>query len=158
MTGRNGKTTADRAERVDLVAEQLLARAAVLVRLLVRQVRSQEASRTEMEVLSLLREGPRRITELSDLEGVAQPTMTLLVGRLQDKGWVRRERLPEDGRVVMVSLTEEGSAAYQRLHAQFMAAMRIDLEELSDGELEELSAAARTLGSFVDGLQRRSGR
>src|SRR5882762_6000235 len=86
----------ERAERVDYIAEQLPSRAAILVRLLVKQVRSRDISRTEMEVLSILREGPRRITELTELEGIAQPTMTLLVTRLQEKGWVQREGLAED--------------------------------------------------------------
>src|SRR6202045_39129 len=104
---------AERGERVDYIAEQLPSRAAVLVRLLVKQVRSRDISRTEMEVLSILREGPRRITELTELEGIAQPTMTLLVTRLQDKGWVEREGLPEDGRVVMVGITEAGRTAQQ---------------------------------------------
>ena len=148
----------ERAERVDSIAEQLPGRAAVLVRLLVKQVRSRGVSRTEMEVLSILREGSRRITELTELEGVAQPTMTLLVQRLQEKGWVEREGLPDDGRVVMISLTEAGSAAQQRFHAEFLAAMRTDLQELSDPQLRALSAATETLSSFVDDLQRQSGR
>jgi DNA-binding MarR family transcriptional regulator len=148
----------ERAEQLDYIAEHLPSRAAVLVRLLVKQVRSREISRTEMEVLSILREGPRRITELVELEGVAQPTMTLLVKRLQEKGWVEREGLPDDGRVVIVSITEAGGAAQQRFRAQFLAAMRADLQELSDQQLQELSGAAETLGSFVDDLQQRAGR
>src|SRR5271169_1380373 len=101
----------EREERLNYVAEHLAPRAAILVRLLVKQVRSREISRTEMEVLSILREGPRRITELTELEGIAQPTMTLLVKRLQEKGWVKREGLPDDGRVVMISINEAGAAA-----------------------------------------------
>jgi DNA-binding MarR family transcriptional regulator len=151
-------TTTERGERVDYIAEHLAPRAAVLVRLLVRQVRSSEISRTEMEVLSILTEGPRRITELTDLEGIAQPTMTLLVKRLQEKGWVRREGLPDDGRVVIISLTETGAAAQQRFRAQFLQAMRTDLQELSDRELLALSAATETLSSFVDGLKQRTGK
>jgi DNA-binding MarR family transcriptional regulator len=149
---------AERIERVDYIAERLPVRAALLVRLLVKQVRSREISRTEMEVLSILRDGPRRITELTELEGVAQPTMTLLVKRLQERGWVRREGLPDDGRVVMVSLTDAGGTAQERLRAQFLDAMRADLQELSDPQLQELSAATETLSSFVDDLQQRSGR
>ena len=148
----------ERAERVDYIAERLLTRAAVLVRLLVKQVRSREISRTEMEVLSILTEGPRRITELSELEGVAQPTMTLLVRRLEDNGWVEREGLPDDGRVVMIGLTDAGSSAQRRLRAQFLTAMRTDLQELSDHELQALSAATETLSAFVDDLQQRNGR
>jgi DNA-binding MarR family transcriptional regulator len=148
----------EREEQLDYVAEHLAPRAAVLVRLLVRQVRSREISRTEMEVLSILTEGPRRITELTDLEGIAQPTMTLLVKRLQEKGWAKREGLPDDGRVVLVSLTEAGAAAQQSFRAQFLQAMRTDLQELSDRELQALSAATETLSSFVDDLQQQAAR
>ena len=148
---------AERAQQLDYVSEHLLTRSAILVRLLVRQVRSREISRTEMEVLSILKEGPRRITELTELEGIAQPTMTLLVKRLEEKGWVQREGLPDDGRVVMVTLTEAGGAAQQRFRAQFLAAMRTDLQELSDQQLKALSAATETLSSFVDDLQQRAG-
>ncbi|MEA2200752.1 MAG: hypothetical protein QOI89_1348 [Solirubrobacteraceae bacterium] len=148
----------DRAEALDHVAERLLSRAAILVRLLIRQVRSCGISRNELEVLSILTEGPRRITDLTELEGMAQPTMTLLVKRLEEKGWVRREGMPDDGRVVMVSLTDDGSAAQQKFRAQFLAALRSDLEVLSDRQLQELSAATETLSSFVDDLQQRTGR
>jgi DNA-binding MarR family transcriptional regulator len=146
----------ERAEEVDYVAEHLPSRAAILVRLLVKQVRNREISRTEMEVLGILREGPQRITELTELEGIAQPTMTLLVKRLQEQGWVQREGLPDDGRVVMISLTEAGRAAQQKFRAQFLAAMRTDLQELSDQQLQALSAATETLSSFVDDLQQRA--
>jgi DNA-binding MarR family transcriptional regulator len=147
-----------RVDQVDYVAEHLLSRAALLVRLLVKQVHSREISRTEMEVLGILTEGPRRITELTELEGIAQPTMTLLVKRLQEKGWVQREGLPDDGRVVMISITKAGSTAQQKLRAQFLTAMRGDLQELTGQQLEELSAATETLSSFVDDLQQRAGR
>jgi DNA-binding MarR family transcriptional regulator len=148
----------ERTARVDYVAEHLPSRAALLVRLLVKQVRNSEISRTEMEVLSILREGQRRITELTDLEGIAQPTMTLLVKRLEDKGWVRRDGLPGDGRVAVISLTDAGRAAQEKFRAQFLAAMRADLQESSDQQLQALSVAAETLSSFVDDLQQRAGR
>jgi DNA-binding MarR family transcriptional regulator len=158
MTKTSTSSQAERVEQVDYLAEHLLSRAAVLVRLLVKQVRSRGISRTEMEVLSILIDGPRKITELTELEGIAQPTMTLLVKRLQEKGWVRREGLPEDGRVVMISLTKAGSTAQQKFRAQFLAALRADLQELSDQQLKELSVATETLSSFVDDLQQRAGR
>jgi DNA-binding MarR family transcriptional regulator len=157
MTKTNMSSQAKRVERIDYVAEHLLLRAALLVRLLVKQVHSREISRTEMEVLGILTEGPRRITELTELEGIAQPTMTLLVRRLQEKGWVQREGLPDDGRVAMISITDAGSAAQQKLRAQFLTAMRGDLQELTDQQLKELLAATETLSSFVDDLQQRAG-
>jgi DNA-binding MarR family transcriptional regulator len=156
MSDASITTATGRAEQLDYVAEHLPARAAVLVRLLVKQVRIREISRTEMEVLSILTEGPRRITELTELEGLAQPTMTLLVRRLQERGWVQREGMPDDGRVVLVRITDAGRVAQQRFRAQFLAAMRADLQEQSDQQLQALSAATDALSSFVDELQRRS--
>jgi DNA-binding MarR family transcriptional regulator len=146
----------ERAEQLDYTAEHLLTRSAILVRLLVKQVRSREISRTEMEVLGILSEGPRRITELAELEGVAQPTMTLLVKRLDENGWTQREGVADDGRVVMISLTAAGGVAQQKFRAQFLAAMRTDLEELSDEQLQALSAATETLDAFVEDLQQRT--
>ncbi|HEY4450717.1 MAG TPA: MarR family transcriptional regulator [Solirubrobacteraceae bacterium] len=151
-------TTAPSAAQVDYVAEHLLTRAAILVRLLVKQVRSPDISRTEMGVLSILVEGPRRITELAELEGVAQPTMTLLVRRLHERGWIEREGTAHDARVVMICISEAGRAAQRRFRAQFLAAMRADLEQQSGEQLQALSQATDTLGAFLDALQQRTGR
>ena len=46
-------------------------------------------SRTEVGVLRNLREGPRRITELAAEERVTQPAITLLVNRLEERGWIK---------------------------------------------------------------------
>jgi DNA-binding MarR family transcriptional regulator len=144
---------AGRAGRLDYVASHLVSRAALLVRLLVKQVASRDISRTEGEVLGILRGGPRRITELAELEGLAQPTMTLLVKRLEERGWVAREGLPADGRVVMVSITEAGLDVFEQFRALFAAALRSDLEALSDDQLADLLAATETLGLLVESLQ-----
>jgi DNA-binding MarR family transcriptional regulator len=146
-------TEAERAERIDYVAGNLLPRSALLVRLLLKQVRDSEITRTEGEVLSILRDGPRRITELAELGGVAQPTMTLIIKRLEERGWVMREAHPEDGRVVMVNITGVGSAAFEAFRAHFQTVLKADLEGLPDEQLVALRDAAETLGSFVDVLR-----
>jgi DNA-binding MarR family transcriptional regulator len=158
MSPAHTQANTGRAELIDHVAERLPTRAAILVRLLVRQMRRREISRTEMEVLSVLADGPRRITELTELAGTAQPTMTLLVKRLEQSGWVTRERAPDDGRVAMIKITRPGIAAQQEFRAGALAAMRADLERLSDRELQALAAATDTISSFVDDLQQRAGR
>src|ERR1700689_3685857 len=89
----------ERLGQIEYVSTQLLARAQVLSRLLAKQVDS-ELSQTEARVLNTLRDGSRRITELAECEGLAQPTTTLLVKRLEELGLVRRERQADDGRVV----------------------------------------------------------
>lgn len=154
MSRREQSSPAERSARIDFIAGNLLSRAALLVRLLVKQVPTGDVSRTEVEVLAVLGEGPRRITELAELEGLAQPTMTVLVRRLEERGWVTRAGHPDDGRVVLVAITERGRKAVEAFRAEFLAALRSDLEGLSARELAALSRATQSLGSFVEQLQR----
>ena len=102
--------------RLTFVASELLPHAALLTRLVIRQMTG-PLTRTEAGMLNTLSDGPRRITELAELEGLAQPTTTLLVKRLEDRGWVAREREPGDGRVVLVRRTDAGAAALDAFRA-----------------------------------------
>jgi DNA-binding MarR family transcriptional regulator len=142
-----------RADRIDYVASQLLPRAALLTRLLIKQVRM-EISRTEGGVLNTLSDAPRRITELAELEGLAQPTMTLLVQRLEQRGWVKRERGADDARVVVVSLTAAGRATLEKFRARLGDALRTYMDAMSDREIAALGNATETVGLLVDVLQR----
>ena len=147
-----GEATPARSSRIDYVASQLLSRAALLTRLLVRQLGG-ELSRPEVSVLSTLSGGPRRITELAELEGLAQPTMTTLVKQLEEQGLVRRERQTDDGRVVLVNLTEAGASALEDYRAQAGAMLGAYLAEISDEQVEALAAATETLAQLVALLQ-----
>src|ERR1700678_186156 len=143
----------DRSSRIEYVFTQLLQRAAALSRLLARQVDS-ELSRTEARVLNTLRDGPRRITELAELEGLAQPTTTLLVKRLEEVGLVRRERQADDGRVVLVSLEPAGTQALDEFRAQFRALLRADLATTTtDEQIAALVSATEALESLINVLQ-----
>jgi DNA-binding MarR family transcriptional regulator len=65
----------------------------------------------------LERLGPQRLTLLAAREGVTQPAMTQLISRLEDSGLVRREASPDDGRVVLVVITDDGRATLGRRRA-----------------------------------------
>src|SRR5215831_18340176 len=84
-----------------------------LVSLIVRVASgNRDLSLTAVSALgSLERIGPRRITALAAAEGVSQPSMTQLIQRLAQRGLVARSSDPADGRVALVSLTDEGRAA-----------------------------------------------
>src|SRR4051794_18293629 len=116
-------TRIQRIERIERVAADLLPNASLLTRLLLKRARS-EISRTEGSVLRMLDDAPRRITELADLEGLAQPTMTLLVKRLEERGWVQRERLADDGRVALISLAPAGREALDEFRTRYRAVLR----------------------------------
>jgi DNA-binding MarR family transcriptional regulator len=145
--------SAVRTSELERVAIELLPRAALLTRLLARQLRG-EVTRTEAGVLVTLEDGPRRVTELAELEGLAQPTMTLVVKRLEERGYVSRRRRRDDGRVVMVARTAAGLDALDRFRELAASAMREYLVELSDTDLDALVAANDALEPLIGLLQR----
>lgn len=137
---------------VDYVARALPQRLALLTRLFFRAA-SPGLPRTEAGVLHTLTDGPRRITELAELEGVAQPTMTLVVKRLEERGWVVRDRHALDGRVVLVTITEAGQAKVETIVAHFTDVLHDQLETLSDAELKGLVAATDAVAPLISSLQ-----
>src|ERR1700729_640317 len=76
---------------------------------LVRWLSPTGLSLTSAATLATLdRSGPCRLTELAAREGVTQPAMTQLIGRLAEQRLVVRAADPDDGRVVQVQLTTAG--------------------------------------------------
>lgn len=127
-----------------------------LARVLIRE--TIEVSRTTLSVLATLRERPRRITELASLEHVAQPTMTVLVSRLEQRGWVERQPDPTDRRAVQVAITEAGTKVLDELIAKRTKLLAERLGDLSEAERETLARAIPILDRLIDGNNRVSGR
>jgi DNA-binding MarR family transcriptional regulator len=142
-----------RRSQLDDIAEALPQRSAALSRLFLTRS-SVCVSRTEVGVLRNLREGPRRITELAADERVTQPAITLLVNRLEERGWVKRVPDPGDGRAVLVSLTPVGEDVFERLRAEYRALLHDEMAMLDDTEVEALAAAVEILDRLIARLSR----
>ncbi|WP_067971776.1 MarR family winged helix-turn-helix transcriptional regulator [Nocardiopsis trehalosi] len=73
---------------------------------------------TTLSVLDTLASaGPMRLTELARTEQVSQPGVTQLVTRLERDGLVERRPDPDDGRAVLVHITEAGRRIGRSRHA-----------------------------------------
>ena len=59
---------------------------------------------------TLDREGPARVTVLAAAASIGQPAMTELIQRLERQGLVTRVEDPGDGRVALVTVTNDGRA------------------------------------------------
>ena len=143
-----------RTRHLDDIAEALPQRASALSRLFLAQT-SAGISRTEVGAVGALAVRPHRITELAAGEGLTQPAITRLVDRLQDRGWVRRESDPDDGRVVMVALTPAGHEMYGRLRAEYRALVHEEMAALADADVETLARAIDVLDELIARLQER---
>lgn len=68
-----------------------------------------DLSRTAASTLRRLQEnGPQRITALALSEPVAQPTMSVIVKRLVQRGLVERAADPGDARATLIAITPAG--------------------------------------------------
>jgi DNA-binding MarR family transcriptional regulator len=152
-----GIVALNRSDQINYASNQLPSAADLLARLLVRQL-GDELSRTEVGLLNTLSSGPRRITELAELEGLAQPTMTSLVTQLEQHGLARRDRQADDGRVVLVHLTDSGATALEDYRARVRELLSSYLAEIPDAEVEALAGATDALAQLVALLQQPPGR
>jgi DNA-binding MarR family transcriptional regulator len=146
--------TVTRSARLDEIAEGLPQRAAAISRLFLVNS-SIKVSRTEAGVLAALSERPWRTTELAAREGVTQPAVTLLVKRLEARGWVRREPDPRDARANLISLTSAGMSALARLRAEYRALLHEEMATLADRDVETLAQATEVLDKLIEKLGRR---
>ena len=83
--------------------------------------------------------------ELADLERVQPPTMTKIVGKLEDRGLVARTPHPTDGRQVILAATEAGRAMYAQFERTRNEWLAQQLAELSQGDRDTLARAAAIL-------------
>ncbi|MBB3676618.1 MarR family winged helix-turn-helix transcriptional regulator [Modestobacter versicolor] len=78
-------------------------------------------------VLAMLSEAPDRSRRMSDLARTANQSQSRLshtVARLEERGWVRRERATEDRRGNLAVLTDEGWDVVQRVAPGHVSAVR----------------------------------
>ena len=141
-----------REDAVEQVASTLLPQASLLARLVAKRA-CWTLTRSEGSVLSTLSEAPQRITTLAELEGLAQPTVTIMVKRLEERGWVARDRVSGDGRVVLVSITTEGREALEGFREQYRTLLREQMETMDDDQIAELVRATEALAAMVEALQ-----
>lgn len=144
-----------RERRLDEIAEALPRRAAMLSKLFLAQL-DIKISRTEIGVLRALSVKPHRITELGAKEGVTQPAATLVVNRLQERQWVRREHDSHDGRAVLVHLTDEGATVLQHLRDEYRTLMHQEMAALDDHQVEILADAVDILDGLISSFKERN--
>ncbi|MFF1815819.1 MarR family winged helix-turn-helix transcriptional regulator [Kribbella sp. NPDC058245] len=103
-----------------------------------------------MRLLGRLDElGPTRISDLAKADRTSQPTMSTLVQRLEEQGWVRREPDPSDSRASLISLTKTGLTELQRARQEAGAALAARLRHLPAADLETLEAAAAVMHKIL---------
>jgi DNA-binding MarR family transcriptional regulator len=109
-----------------------------------------ELTLTQLSALtSLDLSGALTPRELADSERVQPPTMTRIVGKLEERGLVQRTPHPTDGRQVILSPTEAGRAVMVEHRRARDAWLAQRLAALTAEERETLRRAAELLGQIA---------
>ncbi len=112
-------------------------------------------------LLALHDAGPQRVTDLARLDHLKQPTMSVVLIRMERLGWVRRVEDKGDLRAVIVRLTPAGDRIASQLIAARTTVLQSCLETLSVTDRAAVAAALpalRKLSSRGDSRGRRDSR
>jgi DNA-binding MarR family transcriptional regulator len=101
-------------------------------------------------LLTLLDQGPIRMTELAAHERVRTPTTTVAIRRLEKLGLVKRSRDPSDLRAVLVDVTPRGLVQHREALATRRATLAALLRKLTDDERDTLAKALTALGRLAE--------
>ncbi len=145
-----GGTVTDVSE----VAGALRVAVGLLVRKLRQPLKEGELSIAESSALGRLeRNGPATSSDLARLDRISPQSMGVTVAALLDRGLIERSRDPEDGRRIVLSITEAGRRTVHDKRGarteQIAAALR---SGFSDDELAQLTAAAALLERLAEKL------
>jgi DNA-binding MarR family transcriptional regulator len=121
---------------------------------LARRMRTQRAvdsmSDGQFAVLAALwKSGPHTLGELAERERVSAPSMNRTVNCLQDSGWIARSADENDGRKVVISLTEQGRSVVDETARRRDAWVESALAELTEDERATIAQAAEIMARMV---------
>jgi DNA-binding MarR family transcriptional regulator len=132
------------AERLHRTAKELIQRYQFRDR---NQICCHGLSVSQCYVLdALAEEGDFTMQHLAQRMHLAVSTMTRVVAQLVRRGYARRRRDPEDGRVVHVAITPRGKEIVAAINRSLIESQRAILEALPPGQWGGAIAVVEALG------------
>jgi DNA-binding MarR family transcriptional regulator len=146
----SGEPVADVSE----VAGALRVAVGLVVRKMRQPLNEGELTTAESSALGRLeRSGPATSSDLARLDRISPQSMGVTVAALLERGLIERSRDPEDGRRMVLSITESGRRTVHDKRGarteQISAALR---NGFSEDELSQLRAAAVLLERLAEKL------
>ena len=89
--------------------------------------------------------GEMESRDLAVAVGISRPTSTGVVTTLEGRGYVKRSKTAQDGRLVRVSLTPAGHRKIERLFPKFNAEEVAVTSHLEPGQQEALASLLRSM-------------
>lgn len=138
------------AEHLTLV-DEMRKRLLVISQIMRRETESLPITTTQGAVLSLLQVAPMTVSELATAEGIRTPTMSQILTRMEEAGWVERPQGTGKGKVICLSTSgrllceEVKTRRNQTLEERFKLLNAEDIDKLKStlALLDKLMGAPR---------------
>jgi len=95
--------------------------------------------------------GDRETGELAEEAGLAKGTLSGMLATLEKGGLIVRRRHPDDGRKVVVEITDAGTSRIEEVFPMFNQYEAKFTSELTADEIHELARLLRTVTATADG-------
>ena len=112
-----------------------------------------ELTLPQFRTLNLLRDEPKRMSDIAARLGIGLPSATAMIDRLVEKALVEREHIASDRRVVVCRLTAKGQQEVERFSRVRSAHIQEIAAFLSRDELE---AVVNALGLLLTAVNRQA--
>lgn len=96
--------------------------------------------------------GEMESRDLAAAVGISRPTSTGVVTTLERRGFVRRRKSAEDGRMVRVSLTPRGRKKIEALFPRFNAEESAVTSDLTPDEQDSMAGMLRSMLKTAEGV------
>jgi MarR family transcriptional regulator, organic hydroperoxide resistance regulator len=96
--------------------------------------------------------GEMESRDLAAAVGISRPTSTGVVTTLERRGFVRRRKSAEDGRMVRVSLTQRGRKKIEALFPRFNAEESAVTSDLTPDEQDSMAWMLRSMLKTAEGV------
>ena len=127
------------ARRLNKILSQLFSNVIKVEETVMKKSKAQNLSVTEIHTLEAIGRGePKTMTHVAEALKINVSTLTAAINKLVTKGYVNRFRIPEDRRVVLIELTENGERAVREHEAFHFMLVKEALSQLSEKETERL--------------------
>jgi DNA-binding MarR family transcriptional regulator len=108
----------------------------------------------DYHVLAMTSEEPGRALPMSELAARSNASLSRLshvVKKLEGRGWMERTPSPDDARVTMAALTDEGMAALEGLAPDHVRTVReLVFDGLDDRDVEDLERVGRRILARIE--------
>lgn len=105
---------------------------------------------TEFAILGdLTQKGPKPLQQLGKVGFITSGTITYVVDKLEEMGYLKREKCDKDRRIIYAIITEEGKKVWDKAHTEHLEYLNYVFEDLGEQDLEDMIRLTKKIGKSV---------